>query len=1010
MADVASSARLLICVCGLLLGPATALAGEPTLPPAARRAVDYTRDVQPIFASACYSCHDANSQQSDYRLDQKRSALDGGAIGGAIVPGKSEASLLLRYVAGLEEGLLMPAKGKPLSAEQIGILRAWIDQGAAWPDSADEASTTSQHWAYQPLVQAPIPTVRRKDWSRTPLDVFILQSLEEHGFTPSPEADKRTLIRRVTFNLTGLPPTPAEVDAFLADDSPEAYDRVVDRLLASPRYGERWARHWIDVVHFAETHGHDQDRPRPHAWPYRDYLIQAFNHDTPYARFVQEQLAGDVLFPEDACSVVALGFIAAGPWDESSQMCIVDDTQDKREAQNLDRDDMVTTTMSTFCSSTVHCARCHNHKFDPIAQADYYSLQAVFAGVDRVDRPYDVDPAVASTRRAILDEQRMLEAGKVSRERLLSPDVQNDVAAWESNRGAHDGPWTVLEPVSFLAGKSQAKKLPDHSLLYLGNAPDTDTYTIVAHTDLRHITAVQVEVLTDDSLPQKGPGRQKNGNLHLSELRIEACAKKNPSESCQLKLQNASADFDQEGWSAALAVDGVKETAWGIHPAVGQSHRAAFELSEPLDYDGTTILSFVLDQQHGSEHLIGRVRLSVTSTPLPVRVSSLPESIAAILEIPSHRRTDDERAELALHVLKWRIEERLAALPPMQKVYAAASEFAPQGNVKPAKIPRPIHVLRRGNLDHPLEAALPGALSCLPELPSRFALDDLDDEGSRRAALARWITDRANVLTWRSAVNRTWHYHFGRGLVDTPNDFGHLGATPSHPELLDWLALWFRDSGGSLKQLHRLIVTSATYRQSSQFRAEMAAVDADNRLLWRMNRQRLDAESVRDATLQITGKLDLAMGGPSVQQFVQSPGIHVTPIVDYDAFDVDSPASCRRSIYRFLFRTLPDPFMESMDCPDASQLAPTRSSSVTALQALAMLNNRFMVRQCEHFADRVASSSNDICQQVAAAFELALGRPPTKEETDLLARHATQHGLANVCRLLLNSNEFMFVN
>jgi len=1001
---------LLACLGAWAAAPG-ALADEPELPPAVDRPVDFVRDVQPIFAVSCYSCHDAKTQKSDYRLDQRASALEGGAIGGAIVPGNSADSLLIRYVADLEEGMFMPAEGERLSDTQIGILRAWIDQGAVWPESADTVTESSTHWAYQPLVQADPPEVRDQAWVRTPIDAFVLQELEERGFEPSPEADRRTLIRRVTFNLTGLPPTPEEVQVFLADDAPDAYERVVDRLLASPRYGERWARHWIDVVHFAETHGNDQDRPRPNAWPYRDYLISAFNADTPYARFVEEQLAGDVLYPDEPRGIVATGFIAAGPWDESSQMCIVDDTQDKRLAQNLDRDDMVTTTMSTFASATVHCARCHNHKFDPISQADYYSLQAVFAAVDRVDRLYDVDPSVAATRKSLLAEQQTLLAGDIPRERLLSAEIQDEVAHWEANRDAHDGPWIVLEPESFTStGNATVTGQSDSSLLFSGERPEVDTYTIVAHTDLRGITAVQIEVLADDSLPQRGPGRQDNGNLHLSELRVDAAPLAEPTQSQSLVLRNASADFDQQGWTAAMAIDGQKETAWGIHPAVGKSHRAAFELSEPLDGDEPTALTFVIEQQHGAHHLIGRLRLSVSTAPQPVRISSLPDPILAILAQPLDERTDDARAALARHVLQARVAEQLSSLPPMQKVYAAASDFAPQGNVKPAVTPRPIHVLRRGDIEQPLEPATPGALGCVPGLNSRFELANPDDEGSRRAALAHWLTDPANVLTWRSIVNRQWHYHFGRGLVDTPNDFGLMGSSPSHPELLDWLALWFRDSGGSLKQLHRLIVTSATYRQSSQHRAEPAAVDAENRLLWRMNRQRLDAESVRDGTLQITGKLDLTMGGPSVQQFVQSPGIHVTPVVDYQSFDVDSPASCRRSIYRFLFRTLPDPFMESMDCPDASQLAPTRTASVTALQALAMLNNHFMVRQSEHFATRVAQAGAELTAQIALAYELGLGRPATQDEIDLLAAYAERHGMANACRLILNSNEFMFVN
>jgi hypothetical protein len=343
-------------------------------------------------------------------------------------------------------------------------------------------------------------------------------------------------------------------------------------------------------------------------------------------------------------------------------------------------------------------------------------------------------------------------------------------------------------------------------------------------------------------------------------------------------------------------------------------------------------------------------------------------------------------------------------------VYAAANDFAPDGNFKPANGCRPVQVLRRGDIGAPLADAAPGALSCVAGLESRFVVADANDEGARRAALAKWVSDPGNVLTWRSIVNRVWQSHFGRGIVDTPNDFGRMGGTPSHPELLDWLAGWFLGHGGSLKQLHRLIVTSSAYTQSTAHDPEFAKVDADNRLLWRMNRTRLDAESIRDALLQMSGKLDLTMGGPSVKQFIESPGIHVTPNVDYLNFDVDDPAFHRRSVYRFVFRTLPDPFMETLDCPDASQLTPSRTVSVTALQALSMMNDAFLVRYSEHLAEKLANGEGDPVAQVDKLYALLLSRPPTAGERRLVTEYAAKHGLANACRLLLNSNEFMFVN
>lgn len=980
---------------------------EPGLPSAVSRRVSFVADVQPLLVSRCLICHGPEKQEGGLRFDRRDAALKGGDSGPAIVPGDGAGSLAVQLVAGLQPERRMPAEGEPLSTEQIAILRAWIDQGADWPQGDVDARRL--HWAYQPLSTPAVPRVSRPEWVRNPIDAFVLAKLDELGLAPSPEAERRILIRRLSFDLLGLPPTPEEIATFLADMAPDAYERLVDRLLASPRYGERWARHWMDVVHFAETHGHDQDRPRPHAWPYRDYLIRSFNGDKPYARFVMEQVAGDVLFPDDPDGIVALGFLAAGPWDESSLLNIADDTVDKQMARYLDRDDMVTTTMATFTGTSVQCARCHDHKFDPVSQAEYYGLQAVFAGVDRANRPYDPDPEVGRTRRSLTALQQALERHDVATDALLlSQPYQTAAANWEQQLAREAVLWTVLTPVEYTAEHSTAALQPDGSLLYGGPRPEKDTYTIIAHTHLQGITAVRLEVLADPSLPMQGPGRQDNGNLHLSEFRLEMAPLAEPERLQAAAIGAATADFDQEGWTAAHAIDGQRATAWGIYPNVGKSHQVVFELAEPGGHAGGTLLKFTLEQLHGAGHLIGRPRLSVTNSPHPARARTVPEAAASILAKPAAERSEQDRLELARFAALARIAAALDTLAAPQWVYAAATDFQPEGNHRPARGCRPVHVLRRGDVTSPMAEAVPGALGCVPGLPAEFTLCNPQDEGERRAALARWLADERNVLTWRCIVNRVWHYHFGRGLVETPNDLGHQGGRPSHPELLDWLADWFRQHG-SLKQLHRLLVSSATYRQASHHRADGALVDGSNVYLWRMNRMRLDAECVRDAVLAVSGRLDVQMSGPSVKQFIEGPGVHVTPTVDYAAFDVDSPAARRRSVYRFIFRTLPDPFMDSLDCADANQLTPARNTSVTALQALSMLNNRFMVRFSEHFAARAAELAGDLSDQVAVAWELALGRPPTEREAAALTAYASRHGLANACRLLLNSNEFMFV-
>lgn len=964
----------------LLLAAATlSWSAEPNASP---RKIDFTRDVQPIFAKHCYSCHGEKKQKAGLRLDQRPDAL----LSKLFVVGKSAESPLIHLVLATDPDKRMPLDAKMLPAKDIETLRAWIDQGARWP------AAESDHWSLRRLTLQAVPATKDV---RHPIDAFIRTKLREKGLAHSAPADRRTLIRRLTFNLHGLAPTSAEIEAFVRDDSPTAYEQLVERLLASPRYGERWARHWMDIAHFAETHGHDQDVIRENAWPYRDYLIRAFNSDLPYARFVQDQIAGDVLNAGDASAIAALGFLAAGPWDESSQSSIRDDTIDKKQAQYIDRDDMITTVFTAIASTSIHCARCHDHKFDPISQKEYYGLQAVFAGVDRANRSYEADPALAKIRSELLAKKADVLAGKFD---LAAERAKLD--AWEKQVAARLTSWKTLNLVA-TAKESKVEPQADGSVRFSGKRPEKDVYTFIGTTD-RVITAIRLEVLCDSSLPMGGPGRQDNGNLHLSEVRVKL------ADGTNIPVTSAVADFNQDGWGIERAIDGNPSTAWGIYPAVGKSHEAIFVLKQPILANAKFTIE--LDQLHGGGHLIGRARLSASADLNPTAsINPLPAAIAEILAVPAEKRSETQAKSLAQHLLLSEIEARLAALPKPQMVYAAASDFATVGSFKAPKGPRPVHMLVRGDINKPGLAATPGTIACVRG-PAPLSITNPADEAQRRAAIARWLTDRENGLVWRSIVNRVWHHHFGRGIVNTPNDFGRMGETPTHPELLDWLAVWFRDQGGSLKDLHRLIVTSETYRQASTHNADHAKIDSDNAFFWRMNRTRLDAESVRDAVLSASGKLDSTMGGPSARHFATSPGIHVTPKVDYEKFDIDGPGSRRRSVYRFIFRTLPDPFYEALDCPDASQFTPVRPSSVTALQALAMMNDRFTVRYSEHFAKRVETASQDRSRQIAFAFEEALGRLPTEAEVNRLLAYSEKHGMANACRLLFNCNEFLFVD
>jgi hypothetical protein len=719
-----------------------------------------------------------------------------------------------------------------------------------------------------------------------------------------------------------------------------------------------------------------------------------------------------VLFPDDPRATVALGFLAAGPWDESSLKDIREDSIDRKAGQYLDRDDMLGAVCLSFLSTTIQCARCHEHKFDPISQKEYYNLQAVFAGVDRANRAFDADPHVRAKRLALLNLQADLAAGSAVHAKLVvDPAHVATAATWEREQTKRAAAWSLLAPVAYTSAAGQdITRLDDSSLLFGGKKPERDTYVIETTSPLKAIRAIRLDVLKDDSLPQKGPGRQDNGNLHLNEVKIERVRGGDGGAlaSSATNIVRAEADFNQSGWEIDKAIDGVAQTAWGIFPAVGQPHSAVFFLKEPVSLGPEDRLKITLEQQHGGGHLIGRPRLWASAETAPVSLTPLPPGIQTALGKPLALRTPAEQAELVLFAVKQRADKELAELPKAQLVYAAAADFQPDGSFRPARGVRPVHVLRRGDVKQPLELATPAALSCVPGPEPAFRLKDESDEGQRRAALARWISDPRNTLTWRSIVNRVWHYHFGRGIVATPSDFGRMGAAPSHPELLDWLTAAFLEDGGSLKKLQRRILTSATYQQASAHRDEAARVDADNALLWRMNVQRLDAESMRDAVLHVAGTIDYTMGGPSVKHFKQSPGIHRTPKVDYTAFDPDAPGSRRRSVYRFIFRTVPDPFMDALDCPDASQFTAKRNVSVTALQALALLNDPFMTRMSEHFAKRVAAAGA-LGEQVRQAHRLALQRQPDDGELRLLLAYAQRHGMANLCRVLLNCNEFAFV-
>jgi len=972
---------------------------------------DFSEDVLPILASKCLACHgpDASARKVDLRLDIEDGLFGKSREGIPIVKAGDLENSELWWRIGMAEDPKdrMPPKEFPkaLTDAEREVFRRWIAAGARWEG----------HWAFEPLSTPPVPSVRDAAWLRNRIDAFVLAKLESMGIAPSAEADRRTLIRRLSFDLQGLPPTPDETATFLEDEAPDAYERLVDRLLASPRYGERWGRHWLDVAHYADTHGYDKDKRRAHAWPYRDYVIRALNDDKPYGRFVEEQLAGDVLFPGDPQATVATGFIAAGPWDFVGHAELREGTVDKQITRLLDRDDMVTSAMNVFTSLTVQCARCHDHKFDPIAQADYYALQANFAGVERADRPFDADSAT------FLERQR-LSAARRSFEKKLE--------GWRARLDAFSSPELegMKAEIARLREEKQAIVAPEspgngyHSQISMdGSAVKWVQVDLGA---IRGIEAVKLICARPTDFPDTPgfgfPVRFKIEVAEDSEFRSPTVII-DQSRSDSPERTDEPVHFDvKDGRGRYVRVTATKlwkrleDYVFALAELEVYSGRenvalgAAVSAADSID-SGRWHTRYLTDGYDSRRRLSSEATRSEEAearAAIDAKIVAAEKSRNDALRVmlSAEERGALAKAEESLAETK----HALGQLPKPRLAYAAAPDFEAIGAFGPADGMREIHVLRRGDVTQEGELAAPGTVGCLPWLPSRFEVSDAEGEGVRRVALAHWITDESNPLTWRSIVNRVWHHHFGKGIVDTPNDFGRMGSPPTHGELLDWLAQYFLEHGQSLKDLHRLMVTSATYRQASADDAAKAELDSSNRFLWRMNRRQLDAEALRDAVLYIGGKLDLRMGGPGFDDFVFEDD-H-SPRYLYDQWDASDPSAYRRSVYRFVVRSVPDPFMTSLDCADPSQSVPVRTQTITAIQALAFLNNPLVVRQAAILAERVAAQTIDLGGQLDAVYRLALNRPVEPVELEILKAYAVRHGLPATCRLILNSNEFIFVD
>ena len=1111
--------------------PASAAApAVPPLPPAATARVDFNRDIRPLFDERCANCHGASKQKGGFRLDQKAAALKGGDNHApAIRPGESAASPLVQFVAGQVPDMLMPPRGEALTPAQIGLLRAWIDQGAAWPDDpAAAAPPVLTHWAFQPVTAPPLPEPQNRRWARTPVDRFILAQLEPAGLAPSPEADRRTLIRRLTLDLHGLPPTPEEVAAFEADAAPDAYERLVERLLASPHYGERWARHWLDVVRFAETHGFEMNQPRPNAWPYRDYVIRAFNEDKPYDRFVMEQLAGDALGADDAT-----GFLVAGPWDQVKSPDVVL-TRNQR-ADELH--DIISTTGSAFLGLTLGCARCHEHKFDPVPQRDYYAIKAVFEGVEHGDRPLrsaatetrrrDADreraalaeldaalsafvlPAFAG-RTVVLDEEPVPGAdadGPQVRELVphtargdypagggrgefddpgeagRAPTLTRSYLAWKAVRGRDVFAWQPRVAGRYRVWLSWGSGWNTHATdaTYVldrdGDPATTGDQQVLARVDQqrfadatgtvpnrplwsglydageREFTAttcvllrggdsdayVVADVLvlqealngTGAALASAAPRLRPAVNAVRNEERFAPVAARrlrftitasSGAEPCLDELEVFTAGAEAK--NIALAAGGTKASASGTYP-----NNELHQLAHLNDGRYGNARSWISNQPGK-----GWVTLEFPDVATIDRVvwgrdreGAFADRVATAYRIEVEGGDgawrlvagSDDRvpfiagrkpgATLGFAAADDAARQRLTQLLADRARHAAAlKELTAEPTVYAGRfaMPEPTRRFQRGDPMQPREEVAPGGLTFLTSrLPLALAGTNVT-EAQRRLAFARWIVDPANPLTPRVMVNRLWQYHFGEGLVSTPSDFGANGARPTHPALLDWLAADFVARGWSLKQVHRRIVLSATYRQESQPQPGAMAVDAGARLLWRFPPRRLEAEAIRDSILAVSGNLDPRMGGPGWSPF--EPNDNYVRV--YTPRQKFGPDEWRRMVYAVNVRQRPDGVFGAFDCPDGGQIAPKRTRSTTPLQALNLLNSGFLLDQAGVLAARLErEAGTDPAAQARRAFALVFNRAPDAAEQARAVAFIDHTGLKWFCRALFNANEFLYL-
>ena len=945
---------------GLLLILPPGVAGQDPV-----RSVGFESEIYPIFENTCHDCHGPKVQRAELRLDAKSLAFAERPSGPLILPGSPSKSTLYQRVAGLNGLERMPFGGQ-LKTEEVELIRAWIEQGAIWPEGVGlPDGGMGKHWAFSPPVRPPLPEVQDSHWPTNPIDRFILERLEKEGLSPSPAADRVTLLRRLSLDLVGLPPTIEEVDAFEADESPDAYRKQVERLLDSPHYGERWGRHWLDAARYADSNGFEKDKSR-RVWFYRDWVIKALNNDLPYDQFIIKQLAGDLLADPTQDQIVATGFLRNSMINEEGG---IDPEQFRMEAM-FDRMDAIG---KGILGITIQCAQCHNHKYDPLTQEEYYRLFA-FLNNSHEANVAVYTPEEQMKRAELFRQIREIEADLKHRH----PDWEQRLAEWEADVYGDQPAWTVLRPdIDDISTSGQKYSvLEDGSLLAQGYAPTHLSLKLTVGTEVQDITAFRLELMTDPNLPLGGPGRSLKGMAALTEFEVEAAPADDLEKSTKLRFVRATADIsvaekplesifgdkdDKKGprpvtGPVEFSIDGKAETAWGLDTGPGrrnQPRQAVFAVETPVSHPNGTLLTFLLHQKHGGSnsnynqsYSLGRFRLSLTTAP-DASADPVPARVRDILELPSQRRTPLQR-QIVFRYWRTTVPAWREANSRIEQLWREHPEGSTQLVLRERERTRDTHLLMRGDFLKPQEGVDPGVPAFLHPFP----------EGAPRNRLgfAHWLVDRQSPTTARSLVNRVWQTYFGTGLVASSEDLGTQSEAPSHPQLLDWLALEFMEQGWSLKKLHRVIVNSATYRQVASVTPELLEKDPFNRLLARGPRFRVEAEIVRDITLAASGLLNPRIGGPSV--FPPAPQFLFKPPASYGLktwYEETGEDRYRRALYTFRFRSVPYPMLQTFDAPNGDSACVRRSRSNTPLQALTALNEPLFMEAAQALALKTLS-------------------------------------------------------